>query len=102
MVDRGDRDSGALGARQAGRVRLVGEDEDDLGGKVRRARRRDQRGHVGAAAGNQDGGALARGQRASLPEKRTRGPLAAATTSPICTGARPASVKAAAASAAPS
>ena len=47
------------GKANAGGVRPVGDDADDLGREVGIGGSGDQRGHVGAAAGNEDRGALA-------------------------------------------
>ncbi len=49
------RDSRLARQRKAAGVSLIGKHERDLSGKIGRARRLDQRRHVGAAPGNENG-----------------------------------------------
>ncbi len=66
---RGDAGLGRLG--EAGGVRAAGQDQHDLGRIVRPGRGADERAHIGAAPGNEDGDALAVGHgfvRLRVPE----------------------------------
>src|SRR5258708_25133523 len=78
-------------------VGLIGQDEHDFRRIVRRPGRLDQRRHVRAAAGDQDGDALlghAPGQaRSRRPRKPTRAASFAVTTSPRWTTVSPCAAK---------
>ena len=63
VIDDRGRNPGGVRVRKALRIGTVGDDERDLGRIVGRLRGFDQRDHVGAAAGNEDGDALSRHPR---------------------------------------
>src|SRR3569833_2930285 len=71
----GSRHAGEPGVLQPRRVGAIREDANDLGGVSGVAGRFDQRRHVGAAAGNEDGDALLDRHRASLPSNVTGSPV---------------------------
>ena len=56
-LDDDGRDAAGGGLLQPGRIGPVGNDGDDLGRKISKAGRIDQRGHVGSAPRDQDGDA---------------------------------------------
>jgi hypothetical protein len=60
VIDDLGRNAGRARMREPGCIGTVGDDERDLGRIVRRPRGLDQRSHVGAAPGNEDGDALPR------------------------------------------
>jgi hypothetical protein len=67
VIDDRRRDPRIAREGEAARVGPVRQDERDPRRKSRLARRRDQRAHVGAATGDEDGGALG-GHRSSFSE----------------------------------
>jgi hypothetical protein len=86
VVDRAGRDAEALGAREARGGGVVGEDEDDLVGRLRRAGGLNQRLHVAAFAGDKDGDARLHAGRSSPQTKGSspaskRAPRVAVTSS---------------------
>ena len=92
-VDRLGGDARFARRLEPGRVGPVGQHERDLGREVGPSRRRDQRLHVGAAAGYQDRRSNPPGHNGRRPSVITRGPPVG-TSRPIRVGARPASASA--------
>ncbi len=95
VVDASRRDAGLPGLGEPTGAGAVGKHEGDLGGKIRGPGGRDERAHVGASPGDQDGNAAAGHQIARRPVVRTRSPPASATTVPMTRGASPDSRRAA-------
>ena len=93
VIDRRRGDARLPRERQAAGLAAVRQNQRDFGGKIGRARRRDQRGHVGAAPGDEDRGAPPRRHSVRLPRRTTRAP-SLATISPRRIGASPCSASA--------